>query len=81
MFMARRLKGFGKIIFLFLLNSSIAIAQEVLPGLNGDFIVFPEGAGFRFIDKGYSYFTEDGMKQLDEAAEKEFKYGNVHSEI
>jgi hypothetical protein len=59
--MILRLKGFSKIIFLLLLNSSVAFAQEALPGLNGDFIVFPEGAGFRFIDKGYSYFTEDGM--------------------
>ena len=27
------------------------------------------------------YFTEEVMKQLDDAAEKEFKYGNVHSEV
>ena len=27
------------------------------------------------------YFTEDIMKQLDECAEKEFKYGNVHTEL
>ena len=27
------------------------------------------------------YFTEDIMKQLDECAMKEFKYGNVHTEL
>ena len=33
------------------------------------------------INNPEEYFTEEVMKQLDEAAEKEFKYGNVHSEI
>ena len=27
-----------------------------------------------------TYFTEDNMKQLDEAAEKEFKYGQAENE-
>ena len=27
------------------------------------------------------YFTEEVMKQLEDAVEKEFKYGNVHSEV
>ena len=33
------------------------------------------------INNPEEYFTEEVMKQLEDAAEKEFKYGNVHSEI
>jgi hypothetical protein len=40
--MILRLKGFSKIIFLLLLNSSVATSQEALPGLNGDFVDYPE---------------------------------------
>jgi len=47
-------------------------------------IELPDGKtqfGKTIINNPEEYFTEDVMKQLDEAAEKEFKYGNVHSEI
>ena len=37
--------------------------------------------GKTIINSPEEYFTEEVMKQLDDAAEKEFKYGNVHSEI
>ena len=35
------------------------IFSHELPGLNGNFFVFPEGDGFRFIDKEFTYFTSD----------------------
>ena len=44
----------------------------------------PDGSkqfGKTILSSPETYFTEEVMKQLDEAAEKEFKYGNVHSEI
>jgi len=47
-------------------------------------IELPDGKtqfGKTIINNPEEYFTEEVMKQLDEAAEKEFKYGNVHSEI
>ena len=47
-------------------------------------IELPDGKtqfGKTIINNPEDYFTEEVMKQLDEAAEKEFKYGNVHSEI
>jgi hypothetical protein len=37
--------------------------------------------GKTIINSPEEYFTEEVMKQLDDAAEKEFKYGNVHSEV
>ena len=37
--------------------------------------------GKTIINNPEEYFTEEVMKQLDDAAEKEFRYGNVHSEI
>ena len=47
-------------------------------------IELPDGKtqfGKTIINNPEEYFTEDVMKQLDEAAEKEFKYGKLHSEI
>jgi hypothetical protein len=47
-------------------------------------IELPDGKtqfGKTIINNPEEYFTEEVMKQLDEAAEKEFKYGNVHSEV
>jgi hypothetical protein len=44
-------------ILIFVCTTSI-FSQE-LPGLNGKFFVFPEGDGFRFIDKEFTYFTSD----------------------
>ena len=47
-------------------------------------IELPDGKtqfGKTIINNPQEYFTEEVMKQLDDAAEKEFKYGNVHSEI
>lgn len=35
--------------------------SQDLPGLNGKFLVFPEGDGFRFIDKERTYFSKDGI--------------------
>jgi len=47
-------------------------------------IELPDGKtqfGKTIINNPEEYFTEEVMKQLDEAAEKEFKYGNIHSEV
>jgi len=47
-------------------------------------IELPDGKtqfGKTIINNPEEYFTEEVMKQLEDAAEKEFKYGNVHSEI
>ena len=47
-------------------------------------IELPDGKtqfGKTIINNPEEYFTEEVMKQLDESAEKEFRYGNVHSEI
>ena len=33
------------------------------------------------INNPETYFTEEVMKQIDDAAAKEFRYGNVHSEV
>jgi len=47
-------------------------------------IELPDGKtqfGKTIINNPEEYFTEEVMKQLDDAAEKEFRYGNVHSEI
>ena len=47
-------------------------------------IELPDGKtqfGKTIINSPEEYFTEEVMKQLDDAAEKEFKYGNVHSEV
>ena len=47
-------------------------------------IELPDGKtqfGKTIINNPEDYFTEEVMKQLDEAAEKEFKYGNIHSEV
>ena len=46
------------IFFLFCFQSIVASPQQK-PGFNGNFIVFPEENGFRFIDKDLSYFTSD----------------------
>ena len=46
-------------------------------------IELPDGKtqfGKTIINNPEEYFTEEVMKQLEDAAEKEFKYGNVHSE-
>ena len=37
--------------------------------------------GKTIINNPEEYFTEEVMKQLDDAAEKEFRYGNIHSEV
>ena len=47
-------------------------------------IELPDGKtqfGKTIINNPEDYFTEEVMKQLDEVAEKEFKYGNIHSEV
>ena len=47
-------------------------------------IELPDGKtqfGKTIINNPEEYFTEEVMKQLDEAAGKEFKYGNVHTEV
>jgi len=47
-------------------------------------IELPDGKtqfGKTIINNPEEYFTEEVMKQLDESAEKEFRYGNVHSDI
>ena len=47
-------------------------------------IELPDGKtqfGKTIINNPEEYFTEEVMKQLDKAAEKEFKYGNIHSEV
>ena len=47
-------------------------------------IELPDGKtqfGKTIINNPEEYFTEEVMKQLEDAAEKEFKYGNVHSEV
>jgi len=47
-------------------------------------IELPDGKtqfGKTIINNPEDYFTEEVMEQLDAAAEKEFKYGNVHSEV
>ena len=47
-------------------------------------IELPDGKtqfGKTIINNPDEYFTEEIMKQLDEAAEKEFRYGNVHTNI
>jgi len=47
-------------------------------------IELPDGKtqfGKTIINNPEEYFTEEIMKQLEDAVEKEFKYGNVHSEI
>jgi len=47
-------------------------------------IELPDGKtqfGKTIINNPEEYFTEEVMKQIDDAAAKEFKYGNVHSEI
>ena len=47
-------------------------------------IELPDGKtqfGKTIINNPEEYFTEEVMKQLDDAAEKEFKYGNIHSEV
>ena len=47
-------------------------------------IELPDGKtqfGKTIINNPEEYFTEEVMKQLDDAAEKEFKYGNIRSEV
>ena len=47
-------------------------------------IELPDGKtqfGKTIINNPEEYFTEEVMKQLDDAAEKEFRYGNIHSEV
>ena len=47
-------------------------------------IELPDGKtqfGKTIINNPEEYFTEEVMKQIDDAAAKEFKYGNVHSEV
>ena len=47
-------------------------------------IQLPDGKtqfGKTIINNPEEYFTEEVMKQIDDAAAKEFKYGNVHSEV
>ena len=47
-------------------------------------IELPDGKtqfGKTIINNPEEYFTEEVMKQLEDAVEKEFKYGNVHSEV
>ena len=47
-------------------------------------IELPDGKtqfGKTIINNPEDYFTEEVMKQLNESAEKEFKYGNIHSEV
>ena len=47
-------------------------------------IELPDGKtqfGKTIINNPEEYFTEEVMKQLNESAEKEFKYGNIHSEV
>tara|TARA_B100001996_G_scaffold377285_1_gene359688 strand:+ start:1129 stop:2160 length:1032 start_codon:yes stop_codon:yes gene_type:complete len=47
-------------------------------------IELPDGKtqfGKTIINSPEEYFTEEVMKQLNEAAEKEFRYGNIHSEV
>jgi len=47
-------------------------------------IELPDGKtqfGKTIINNPEEYFTEEVMKQIDNAAAKEFKYGNVHSEV
>ena len=44
-------------------------------------IELPDGKtqfGKTIINNPEEYFTEEVMKQLEDAVEKEFKYGNVH---
>ena len=47
-------------------------------------IELPDGKtqfGKTIINNPEDYFTEEVMKQLNESAEKEFKYGNIPSEV
>ena len=47
-------------------------------------IELPDGKtqfGKTIINNPEEYFTEEVMKQIDDAAAKEFRYGNVHSEV
>ena len=47
-------------------------------------IQLPDGKtqfGKTIINNPEEYFTEEVMKQIDDAAAKEFKYGNIHSEV
>ena len=47
-------------------------------------IELPDGKtqfGKTIINNPEEYFTEEVMKQIDDAAAKEFKYGNIHSEV
>ena len=47
-------------------------------------IQLPDGKtqfGKTIINNPEEYFTEEVMKQIDDAAAKEFRYGNVHSEV
>ena len=47
-------------------------------------IELPDGKtqfGKTIINNPEEYFTAEVMKQLEDAVEKEFKYGNVHSEV
>ena len=47
-------------------------------------IELPDGKtqfGKTIINNPQEYFTEEVMKQLEDAAEKEFRYGNIHSEV
>ena len=47
-------------------------------------IELPDGKtqfGKTIINNPEEYFTEEIMKQLDDAAEKEFRYGNIRSEV
>ena len=47
-------------------------------------IELPDGKtqfGKTIINNPEEYFTEEVMKQLDDAAEREFRYGNIHSEV
>jgi RecA/RadA recombinase len=61
----------------------LALKYEIFKNVSTR-IELPDGSktfGKTINNNPEKFFTEDIMKQLDECAEKEFKYGNVHTEL
>jgi len=72
-------KGLDKYYGLLELAISYGIFKQVSTRIE-----LPDGKtqfGKTIINNPEEYFTEEVMKQLEDAVEKEFKYGNVHSEV
>ena len=72
-------KGLDKYYGLLELAISYGIFKQVSTRIE-----LPDGKtqfGKTIINNPEEYFTAEVMKQLEDAVEKEFKYGNVHSEV